>query len=50
MKNQSQCYFQLELQLDILLATCDNKALWLFLLQNAIGDIFTRYRNENGAV
>ncbi len=25
--------------------TCDNKPLWLFSLQNAIGDIFTRYRN-----
>ncbi len=28
----------------------DNKALRLFLLKNAIGDIFTRYRNENDAV
>ncbi len=27
--------------------TCDNKPLSLFSLQNAIGDIFTRYRNKN---
>ncbi len=30
--------------------TCDNNALWLFLFQNAMGDISTRYRNENYAV
>ncbi len=30
--------------------TCDYKAFWLFLLQNAIEDIFTRYRNKNDGV
>ncbi len=30
--------------------TCNDKALRLLSLQNAIGDIFTRYRNKNYAV